>query len=391
MRSRFTVFAFMTGFLVMFNAIAVLSQVVPSASNTDKYFRILHGKKVGVVANNASMVGKMNIVDTMIVSGIDVRVVFSPEHGFRITEEAGAEVSDFRDPVTNVRVVSLYGLKKKPVGIDLEGLDLVVFDLQDVGTRFFTYISTLSLVMEACAENNIAMLVLDRPNPNAFYIDGPVLDMKFKSFVGMHTVPVVYGMTIGEYARMINGEGWLGKDLHCNLTVLPMENYTHQDVYFPLEKPSPNLTSSNAILLYPSLCFFEGTTVSVGRGTLFPFEVYGHPDLEGKSFSFKPGPIPGMDSHPQYNGKYCFGEDLRNYFEKHPDAKGKIMLSWLIDAYRDLGQKPGFFTEYFDRLAGNDELRKQIIQGMNEEEIRKSWQPGIEDFKKIRERYLLYP
>ena len=381
----------MVTLLVMVNSRMADAQIVPSAWNTERYLKILHGKKAGIVANNASMVGKLNIVDTLLHSGIDVRVVFSPEHGFRINEEAGEDVNDYLDPVTNVRVVSLYGIKKKPVGIDLEGLDLVVFDLQDVGVRFFTYISTLSLVMEACAENNIAMLVLDRPNPNAFYIDGPVLDMKYKSFVGMHPVPVVYGMTIGEYASMINGEGWIGKGLHCDLTVLPMENYNHQAVYFPPEKPSPNLTTPNSILLYPSLCFFEGTTISVGRGTLYPFEVYGHPGLTGKNFSFKPEPVIGMDSHPLYKNKTCFGEDLRAYFEKHPDEKGNIRLAWLIGCYRELGGKPGFFTDYFDCLAGSDELRKQIIRGMNEEDIRKSWQPGIKEFKKIRERYLLYP
>ena len=245
--------------------------------------------------------------------------------------------------------------------------------------------------MEACAENNISLLVLDRPNPNAFYIDGPVLEIKYKSFVGMHPVPVVYGMTIGEYARMINGEGWIRKGLQCDLSVLPVENYTHQTVYFPSANPSPNLTSSNSILLYPSLCFFEGTIISVGRGTSYPFEVYGHPDLAGKSFSFQPEPVPGMDSHPLYKGKTCFGEDLRKYYNRQPDEKGRINLSWLIDAYRELGRRPDFFTEYFDQLAGNAELRTQIIQGMNEDDIRKSWQPGIEEFKKIRERYLLYP
>ncbi len=367
------------------------AQVKPAAYQTHKYFNILHGKKTGVVANGASLVGQVNIVDTLIHSGIDVKVVFSPEHGYKVNEEAGQSSADYTDPNTGLRVVSLYGLKKKPAAMDLSGLDIVVFDIQDVGARFYTYISTLSLVMEACAESHIPVLVLDRPNPNAFYIDGPVLELKYKSFVGMHPVPAVYGMTIGEYAKMVNGEGWLKGGVSCDLSILPLENYTHQTAWFPAARPSPNLPDANSILLYPSLCFFEGTVVSVGRGTSTPFEVYGHPGLQGFTYSFIPQAIKGMDSKPMYKDKVCYGENLQDYYSLHQADKGKINLSWLIGAFHALGSKPDFFNPYFDQLAGTASLQEQIIKGTKEEDIRNSWKAGIEAFKKIRKRYLLYP
>jgi len=369
----------------------VYTQVKPAAYQTDKYFKILHGKKIGVVANASSVIGRVNLVDTLIHSGIDVKVVFSPEHGFRIKDEAGQSSADYTDPITGYRVISLYGLKKKPAAMDLDGLDMVVFDIQDVGARFYTYISTLSLVMEACAESNIALLVLDRPNPNAFYIDGPVLDLKYKSFIGMHPVPVVYGMTIGEYAKMVNGEGWLKGSVSCSLSVLPVENYTHGTAWFPDAKPSPNLPTANSILLYPSLCFFEGTVISVGRGTALPFEVYGHPGLQGYSYSFMPEAIKGMDSRPMYKDKICYGENLQKYYTQHSPDKGRINLSWLIKTFQALGSKADFFNPYFDQLAGTSSLQEQIVKGTKEEDIRNSWKSGIEAFKKIRARYLLYP
>ena len=367
------------------------SQVNPGASQTEKYFKILHGKKIGIVANASSIVGGVNIVDTLFHSGIDIKVVFSPEHGFKLKEEAGQLSNDYTDPNTGIRVITLYGIKKKPAAMDLAGLDMVVFDIQDAGARFYTYISTLSLVMEACAENKVSVLVLDRPNPNAFYIDGPVLEMKYKSFVGMHPVPVVYGMTIGEYARMVNGEGWLKGGISCDLSVLPVENYTHQTSWFPAVRPSPNLPTDNSILLYPSLCFFEGTVISVGRGTSTPFEIYGHPGMQGYSFSFVPQAIQGMDSKPMYKDKTCFGENLQKYYVQHPSDKGRINLMWLIRAFGTLGSRPDFFNPYFDQLAGTAKLQEQIIKGSGEEDIRSSWKADIEAFKKIRERYLLYP
>ncbi len=371
--------------------LTAFTQVKPAACQTGRYMKLLHGKKTGVVANASSVVGNTNIVDTLINSGVDVKVVFSPEHGFKMKDEAGQLSADYTDPGSGLRTISLYGLKKKPAAMDLAGLDIVVFDIQDVGARFYTYISTLSLVMEACAENHVAVLVLDRPNPNAFYIDGPVLDMKYKSFVGMHPVPVVYGMTIGEYAKMVNGEGWLKGGISCDLSVLPLEGYTHQTAWFPGAKPSPNLPDANSILLYPSLCLFEGTVISVGRGTPTPFEVYGHPGLQGYTYSFTPEAIKGMDSKPMYRDKTCFGENLQHYYEQHMADKGRINLSWLIRAFHSLGGKPDFFNPYFDQLAGTSALQEQLIKGMKEEDIRNSWKAGIEAFKKIRARYLLYP
>ncbi len=367
------------------------SQVKPAAYQTEKYFKILHGKKIGIVANASSLIGKVNIVDTLIHSGIDIKVVFTPEHGYKLQEDAGQMSTDYTDPDSGLRIISLYGIKKKPAAMDLAGLDMVVFDIQDAGARFYTYLSTLSLVMEACAESNIPVLVLDRPNPNAFYIDGPVLEMKYKSFAGMHPVPVVYGMTIGEYAKMVNGEGWLKGGVSCDLSVLPIENYNHRTSWFPEAKPSPNLPTANSILLYPSLCFFEGTVISVGRGTSTPFEVYGHPGLQGYSYSFTPEAIKGMDSKPMYKGKICYGENLNQYYSEHTADKGKINLSWLIRAYTGLGSKPDFFNPYFDQLAGTATLQQQIMKGMKAEDIRNSWKAGIEAFNKIRERYLLYP
>ncbi|MCX6281698.1 MAG: DUF1343 domain-containing protein [Bacteroidetes bacterium] len=391
MLSRIKLQLIFTFLLISYCSLIVFSQVKPASFQTEKYLRILHGKKIGVVANASSVVGQTNIVDTLLRSGIDVKVVFSPEHGFKLKDDAGQQSTDYTDPDTGLRIISLYGLKKKPAEMDLSGIDMVVFDIQDVGARFYTYISTLSLVMEACAENKIGVLVLDRPNPNAFYIDGPVLDPKYKSFVGMHPVPVVYGMTIGEYAKMVNGEGWLKDGVSCELSVLPVENYTHQTAWFPQTRPSPNLPDANSILLYPSLCFFEGTVISVGRGTSAPFEVYGHPGLQGYSFNFTPVVIKGMDSRPMYKDKTCYGENLQKYYELHPADKGRITLSWLIRAFQNLGSKPDFFNPYFDQLAGTSKLQEQIVKGMKEEDIRSSWKAGIEAFKKIREKYLLYP
>jgi uncharacterized protein YbbC (DUF1343 family) len=367
------------------------SQIIPGAGRPSEYLGLLKGRNIAVVANAASVVNGMNTVDTLIRNKIRVKKIFTPEHGFRMNAEAGEEVTGAIDSLTGLPIVSLYGKKNKPDAADLKGIALVVFDLQDVGVRFYTYISTLSLVMEACAENGIPLVVLDRPNPNGFYIDGPVLEKEFASFVGMHPVPVVYGMTIGEYALMVNGEGWLPGGLKCELTVIPVLGYVHSiQAELPV-KPSPNLTSANAILLYPSVCLFEGTVISVGRGTCFPFEVFGHPDLKGFSFSFVPEQIPGMSMDPLYLNRACRGLDLRTFYLEKPKLKGRINLAWLIMSYANLYNNPDFFTSYFDRLAGNSTLRKQIIEGTSEQEIRASWQPGLENFKTIRSKYLLYP
>ena len=367
------------------------AQVITGAERTELYYPLLKNKTIGIVANNASQIKGKNIVDSLVSSGFDVKTIFCPEHGFRKFEEAGQIIKNSIDSATGVRIVSLYGKSMKPDKKEIDNLDIVVFDLQDVGVRFFTYISTLTMMMEACAESNTPIIVLDRPNPNGFYIDGPVLDSAYASFVGMHPVPVVYGMTIGEYATMINEEGWLKKAVICDLRIIPLENYTHSSVYDLPVRPSPNLTTMNAVWLYPSLCLFEGTIVSIGRGTKTPFEVLGHPFLKGFSYSFTPENIKGMSQNPLYRGQLCLGLDLSDFYSTHPKMKGRINLSWLVMTYEDLGSKPDFFNDYFDKLAGNSELRKQIIEDIPEMEIRRSWEPGLLKFKEIRKKYLLYP
>lgn len=365
-----------------------------AANQMDLYLKDLENKRIGIVSNQTSLVQieeglYTHLVDTLLKHQKSRRMelvkIFVPEHGFRGEANAGEMVKDGKDTRTNLPIVSLYGKNKKPSKEQLAGIDLMLFDLQDVGVRFYTYISTLHYVMEACAEQNIPILVLDRPNPNAHYIDGPVLDPSQKSFVGMHPVPVVYGMTIGEYAQMINGEKWLDKQLRANLKVIPLKNYTHQSVYKLPFKPSPNLPNDTAINLYPSLCFFEGTNVSMGRGTSSQFQVYGSPYLEKTGFSFVPEPNEG-DKNPKFNGKVCYGEDLREY-----PRLSQLNLSWLKKAFeQSKNVKVVFFNNFFDKLAGNTILKQQIISGKSEDEIRASWQPELEKFKKIREKYLLY-
>jgi uncharacterized protein YbbC (DUF1343 family) len=367
------------------------SQVIVGGGRPDQYLKMLKGKKVGVVANSASLVNGVNTVDTLLAMKVKVRKIFSPEHGFRVSQEAGATISDTTDARTGIPVISLYGKKKMPDAHDLEGIDIVVFDIQDVGVRFYTYISTLALVMQACAENEVPLVIFDRPNPNAFYIDGPVLQREDSSFVGMFPIPVVYGMTIGEYGQMVAGEGWLRNGVSCKLTVIPAGNYTHSTFYELPANPSPNITSMNAAWLYPSVCLFEGTVISVARGTCFPFEAFGHPDLRGFTFSFVPEEIPGMSTDPPYLGKTCWGLDLRTFYTEKPKLKGRINLAWLMMTFRDMRGNPDFFTGYFDKLAGNHELRKQIMNEMPEQAIRASWQEGLEKFRKIRSKYLIYP
>jgi uncharacterized protein YbbC (DUF1343 family) len=377
--------------MLPFIPLLLFSQIKTGADGTDLYFNLLKNKTIGIVANNASQINGKNIVDSLVLSGFEVKTIFCPEHGFRNFEEAGQVIKNSIDSATGIRIVSLYGKSRKPDKKEIASLDIVVFDLQDVGVRFFTYISTLTYMMEACAESNTPLIVLDRPDPNGFYIDGPVLDSAYASFVGMHPVPVVYGMTIGEYASMINEEGWLKNGVICDLRIIPLENYTHSLAYNLPVKPSPNLPTMNAVWLYPSLCLFEGTIMSVGRGTETPFEVIGHPFLKGFSFSFTPENIKGMSQNPPYRGQVCLGLDLSSFYSLHPKMKGRINLSWIIMMYKDLGSKPDFFNDYFDKLAGNTELRKQIIEDTPEMEIRRSWEPGLSKFKEIRKKYLIYP
>jgi uncharacterized protein YbbC (DUF1343 family) len=361
------------------------------AEQLEEYLPLIRGKSIALVANHTSLVGETHLVDTLLSYDVEVQGimrVFVPEHGFRGDFDAGQQVNSKTDPETGIPMVSLYGKHKKPTAKDLQGIELVVFDIQDVGTRFYTYISTLHYVMEACAENGVPLLVLDRPNPHSGYVDGPVLEQEYSSFVGMHPIPVVYGLTMGELAGMINGEGWLAGGVQCDLTVIPCRNYFHgKPVSLPV-KPSPNLTSDHAVMIYPSTCFFEGTVISEGRGTQAPFELFGHPDLEG-DFSFTPVSIPGMSRYPKLEGKRCFGKDLREYVP--PDGWNRIHLNWLLEAYAAYPRKDEFFTSYFETLAGTAGLRKQIEDGWDESRIRESWKSDLEEFKLKREPYLIYP
>jgi len=362
----------------------------PGASQFSDYLSLLQRKKVGAVVNGASLVNKVQLIDTLLSRGILITKIFSPEHGFKGKVDAGSLVSDETYNNT-IPIISLYGKKLIPSSEDLKDIDIMLFDLQDVGVRFYTYLSTLHYVMKACAENNIQLIILDRPNPNGFYIDGPVLDEKFKSFVGLHPVPIVYGMTIGEYACMINGEKWLGDSLSCNLTVIKCKNYNHNSYYDLIVNSSPNLTTMKAVYFYPSLALFEGTVVSEGRGTYSPFLVIGHPDYPSKIFSFVPESIKGMSESPKFKGQTCYGIDLRDFNIDSIKIKREIDLQFLINMYQNLNLGESFFNDYFDKLAGSSDLRTDIVSGKSEKEIRTSWKSGLDEFKKIRAKYILYP
>jgi uncharacterized protein YbbC (DUF1343 family) len=335
------------------------------------------------------MTGQTHLIDNLLSIGTDIRVIFAPEHGFRDLADAGETISDGRDPVTGIKLISLYGKHFKPITSDLVGIDIVIFDIQDVGARFYTYISTLHYVMEACAENNIMLLILDRPNPNGFYFDGNILDTAYSSFVGMHPVPVVHGMTVGEYAGMINGEGWLKGGIKCSLSVAKCKSYDHKTYYELPVRPSPNLPNQNSVYLYPSICFFEGTNVSLGRGTSFPFQVFGSPELPDRGFSFTPESVAGA-KNPPLLGVKCYGTDLRDALKNKIVPKPYINLEWVIQAYNDFPDKNKFFTPYFDVLAGGPVLREQIRKGMTARQIRDSWKDGLEKFAATRKKYLLY-
>lgn len=360
---------------------------VSGAMCTELYLPLLHGKSVGVVANQTSIIGNTHLVDTLLSLQVDVRRIFTPEHGFRGAADAGARVENGKDGKTGIEIASLYGKTKKPSPEMLKGIDLMLFDLQDVGVRFYTYISTLTYVMEACAENHVPVVVLDRPNPNGFYIDGPVLEEENKSFVGLHPVPVVYGMTIGEYGRMVNGEGWLRDGVVCELTVIPVPGYQREAIYELPVRPSPNLPNWEAVYLYPTLCFFEGTVVSVGRGTDRPFQVYGHPDMRG-DYTFTPKSVAGA-SKPLLEGQRCRGFDLTDYAHGYADNPRELRLEWLIEVYQQL-RGVSFFNSYFSKLAGDKQLQRDIENGKSAEELRASWQSDLEAFKAVRGKYLLY-
>lgn len=362
---------------------------VPGSYQFELYRELIEGKTIAVVANQTSMVGANHLVDNLLSAGINIKAIFAPEHGFRNMADAGELIENGKDPVTGVPLISLYGKHQKPTPQDLAGIEVVMFDIQDVGVRFYTYLGTMHYVMEACAENNVKFIVLDRPNPNGFYVDGNILDTAHNSFVGMHPVPIVHGMTVGEYAGMINGEGWLKGGVKCDLTVIKCKNYTHKTVYELPVKPSPNLPNQNSIYLYPSTCFFEGTNLSLGRGTAFPFQVYGSPNLPDRGFSFTPESVPGA-KNPPLLGVKCYGADLRDAIEKGIVPKPAIKLEYVISAYLDYPEKDKFFIKYFDTLAGGPVIREQIQKGMKAKEIRASWKPGLKKFSLIREKYLLY-
>ena len=359
---------------------------VSGAESFEKYLPSLANKNIGVVAHQASLVyGKTHLIDTLLSLGVSVHKVFAPEHGFRGNADAGETIYDQKDKKTGLEILSLHGKTKKPSKEGLGNISVMIFDLQDVGVRFYTYLSTLHYVMEACAENNIPMIVLDRPNPNAHYVDGPVLTKDNKSFIGMHPVPIVYGMTIGEYAKMINGEGWLSNKIKCDLTIIKIKNYTHETSYELPVRPSPNLPNKQAIALYPSLCLLEPTKISVGRGTEMQFQIYGHPDLNNDGFSFKPLPNFGS-KNPKLRDKTCYGKDLSKI-----EFPNKIHLEWLIDAYNESTNKSDFFLKGFHRIAGTKNLESQIKSRVSEKVIRKSWEEDLNHFKSIREKYLIYP
>ena len=362
------------------------------AERTELYLPLLKGKKIGIIANQTSTITQTHLVDSLVSLGLDVKRVFAPEHGFRGNASAGEKISDSKDIKTGLPIVSLYGSNYKPSSKNLKGLDVVIFDIQDVGARFYTYISTMSHMMEACAENDISMIVLDRPNPNGHYVDGPILNKEFSSFVGLHEVPIVHGMTVGEYAQMVNGEGWLKGAIQCDLTVIEMENYRKSDVYELPVAPSPNLPNMKSIYLYPSLCFFEGTEVSEGRGTDKPFQQFGYPKMPNGNTSFKPKSIPGVAQYPKLENKSCKGVDLSDLSIDSLRNLSQVNLSWLIETYQNYPKKDKFFkTNFFDKLAGSSELRKAIIAGKSATEIRKEWEAGLLEFKVIRKKYLLYP
>ena len=371
---------------------ALKPQIKPIQTGIERfsmYLDSLSGKRIAVVANQTSVVKNSHLVDTLIAMKINVVKVFSPEHGFRGDADAGERVNSSVDLKTGIPIVSLYGNNKKPTTSQLEDVDVIVFDIQDVGVRFYTFISTLHYVMEACAENNKLLVVLDRPNPNAHYVDGPVLETRYKSFVGMHPVPIVYGMTIGEYAKMINGEGWLDNKVKCNLLVIPLKNYTHKTRYSLPIAPSPNLKTDVAIALYPSLCIFEATTVSVGRGTDHPFEYFGHPRFPKLDYEFTPQPKVGA-KNPMHKDKLCNGFDLSKSQNKRTY---ELNLNYLIQARDLLGDSAVFIDQnlFFNRLAGTASLKEQLYKGWSEKEIKETWKPGIANFMDIRKKYLIYP
>lgn len=361
------------------------------AERLTEYLPHLQNKKVAIIANHTSMVGNTHLVDTLLSLKIDVIKVFAPEHGFRGMADAGQKVQTSIDEKTGLPIISLYGKNKKPTMEQLSDVDVVIFDIQDVGARFYTYISTMTYAMEACAENNKELIILDRPNPNGHYVDGPVLNPELKSFVGMHPVPIVHGMTVGEYAMMVNGEKWLSNGVMCKLSIIKVDNYDHKTFYQVPIPPSPNLKTMQAIYLYPTTCLFEGTDLSVGRGTEDPFTMVGHPSFTSYTYNFTPKSMPGA-TNPKFMDQKCYGINFLTD-SKWGTTKplNKIMMVYLIEMYKQFPAKEKFFTNFFSQLVGNVNIKTFIVNGKSETEIRDTWKKEVEDFKKIRKKYLLYP
>jgi uncharacterized protein YbbC (DUF1343 family) len=380
-------------------AVIANAPIKTGAEQTDKYVPYLKGKRVAILANQTSIINKTHLVDSLKSLGINIVKVFGPEHGFRGNASAGMEIADDTDIATGIPVISLYGKKNKPTKADLANVDLMIYDLQDVGCRFYTNINALSRLMEACYENGKELLILDRPNPNGYLIDGPILDMKFKSGIGMFPLPISHGLTVGEFAQMANGEGWLTNKVRCKLKIIKMANYNHDMSYILPVSPSPNLNTPQSILLYPSTCLFEGTYLNHGRGTYFPFTVIGSPELKGKyQYSFTPTGIKGMAETPLFMNEICYGIDLRNYDFELLRKNKKINLQWMMELYKASPYKEKIFNSSLSRemgvietLVGSALFRQQIIDGKSEKEIRESWEPGLTKYKMMRKNYLLYP
>lgn len=370
----------------LFFAVIAHSQILPGAYQIDQYKTKLLNKRVALVGNHTSTIGQVHLLDTLLKHGIHIVTIFGPEHGFRGHADAGAKIKNELDPQTGIKIISLYGKHNKPRPSEMEGLDILIFDIQDVGVRFFTYLSTLQFIMEACAETDKELIVLDRPNPNIACIDGPVLEMKYRSFVGLIPIPVVYGMTIGEYAQMINEEAWLKNGVKCKLRVIPCKNYNRQSIYEPPMRPSPNLPNLRAIKLYASLALFEGTIINVGRGTDFPFQVFGHPKMDSSNIKYTPVSKQGA-MYPPHKDTLSYGIDLRSVPLSEIEC---FSLKYLMFAYKHMPDKTNFFNRFFYNLSGSSMLRNQIEQGLPEDEIKDSWKPEIENFKRIREKYLIY-
>jgi uncharacterized protein YbbC (DUF1343 family) len=369
------------------------------AEQPEKYLPLLKGKRIGMVVNPTSIIGKVTVVDSLLKRGVNIVKIFGPEHGFRGDASAGISVDDAVDAKTGIKAISLYGKHSTPTKEDLADVDIMVFDIQDVGVRFYTYMNTLQYVMEACARDGKEVMILDRPNPNGFYVDGPILDLTYKSGVGLQPIPIVHGLTLGEYAQMLNGEGWLKDKVKCKITVIKNAAYTHDMPYVLPVKPSPNLNTAQSILLYPSLCLFEGIYLNLGRGTQFPFTVLGAPYLKGiYNFSFKPTGIKGMAETPMFKDENCYGIDLRNYDTSIFRKTKQINISWVMELYKASPKKADFFNNKLsnqmlpiEKLVGVGNFRQQIIDGKSEKEIRASWEPGLSKYKQMRKKYLLYP